>query len=276
VAAGDDEELAAAVEADLVEHVARLHLPPFGEVRREGGSVWFRTGSDDPNENGVLRALLPDGDAGAAVDPLVEPFASLGLPMMWWAFVARSLPPPIDRALRDRGLVPGSDRPGMGMRLDDFRPPPAPAGVEIERVRGADDLRIWADVVGRAFGDPAFADSPSVAFNVSAGFGDDGPFRHFLCRMDGEPVGAATLSLCAPGVAGLANISAVPERRGRGIGAAVASAALVEAQAIDIPVAALSSDDLGVGLYRKLGFRTVCRHLTYVGRPGRAPARSTP
>jgi ribosomal protein S18 acetylase RimI-like enzyme len=113
-----------------------------------------------------------------------------------------------------------------------------------------------------------------VAFNLSAGFDDDGPFRHFLCRMDGEPVGAATLSLCAAGVAGLANISAVPERRGRGIGAAVASAALVEAQAIHIPVAALSSDDLGVGLYRKLGFRTVSRHLTYVGRPGRA--RSLP
>jgi predicted N-acetyltransferase YhbS len=120
----------------------------------------------------------------------------------------------------------------MGLRLSDFRPPPGPGGVTIERVRNPDDLRTWADVVGRAFGDPAFADSPSVAFNLSAGFGDDGPFRHFLCRMDGEPVGAATLSLCAPGVAGLANISAVPERRGLGIGAAVASAALLEARAI--------------------------------------------
>jgi ribosomal protein S18 acetylase RimI-like enzyme len=263
----NDEALAAAVEADLVEHVARLHVPPFGEVRRESGSVWFRTGSDDPNENGVLRAALPEGDAGAAIGALLEPFASLGLPMMWWAFVTRSLPSRIDRALRAHGLAPGSDRPGMGLPLHDFHPPPAPAGVAIDRVRGTHDLRTWADVVGRAFGDPAFADSPSVAFNLSAGFGDDGPFRHFLCRMDGEPVGAATLSLCAPGVAGLANISAVPERRGLGIGAAVASAALLEARAIGIPTAALSSDDLGVGLYRRLGFRTVCRHLTYVGRP---------
>jgi ribosomal protein S18 acetylase RimI-like enzyme len=262
-----DGALADGVEADLVEHVARLHAPPFGEVRREGGSVWFRTGSDDPNENGVLRAALPDGDAGPAIEALIEPFSSQRLPMMWWAFVTGSMPPGIDLALRERGLLPGSDRPGMGMHLDDFRAPAAPAGVHIERVRGPEDLHTWAGVVGRAFGDPAFADSPSVAFNLSAGFGDDGPFRHFLCRMDGEPVGAATLSLCAPGVAGLANISAVPERRGRGIGAAVASAALLEARAIGVPMAALSSDDLGVGLYRKLGFTTVCRHLTYVGRP---------
>jgi predicted N-acetyltransferase YhbS len=68
-------------------------------------------------------------------------------------------------------------------------------------------------------------------------------------------------------VAGLANISTVPEWRGRGIGGAVASAALLEARAMGIAVAALSSDDLGVGLYHRLGFRTVCRHLTYVGRP---------
>ena len=262
-----DDALAAAVEADLVEHVARLHEPPFGEVRRQGGSIWFRTGSDDPNENGVLRAALSDGDADGAVGALVEPFASLGLPMMWWAFVSERLPAPIDGALRAHGLSPGSDRPGMGMRLADFEPPPVPDGVSVERVLDTNGLRTWADVVGRAFEDPAFAGSPSVAFNLAAGFGDDGPFRHFLCRLDGEPVGAATLSLCAAGVAGLANISAVPERRGRGIGAAVASGALVEARAMGIATAALSSDDLGVDLYRKLGFRTVCRHLTYVGRP---------
>lgn len=261
------ESLAAAVEADLVEHVALLHEPPFGEVRRQGGSIWFRTGSDDPNENGVLRAALPDADADGAIGALVEPFASLGLPMMWWAFVTAPLAASIDAALRAHGLLPGSDRPGMGMHLAAFVPPPAPDGVSVERVRDADGLRTWADVVGRAFGDPSFAGSSSVAFNLSAGFGDGGPFRHFLCRLDGEPAGAATLSLCADGVAGLANISAIPERRGRGIGAAVASAALLEARSMGIRTAALSSDDLGVGLYRKLGFRTVCRHLTYVGRP---------
>ena len=37
-------EYAAAVEADLVEHVARLHGPPAGEVHREEGAVWFTTG----------------------------------------------------------------------------------------------------------------------------------------------------------------------------------------------------------------------------------------
>jgi len=262
-----DELLAAAVEGDLVEHVARLHGPPIGEVRREAGSVWFLTGKDDPNENGVLRAALGDGPVEEAVRSLTEPFADHGLPMMWWVFTRGALAARVDMALLRRGLALRSDRPGMGLDLREFEPPTAPIGTTVERVRDPASLRTWADVVGRAFADAAFAESPSVAFNLAMGFGDDGPFRHFVCRVDGEYVGAATLSLCAPGVAGLANISTVPEWRGRGIGGAVASAALLEARAMGIAIAALSSDDLGVGLYRRLGFRTVCRHLTYVGRP---------
>jgi ribosomal protein S18 acetylase RimI-like enzyme len=261
-----DDELAVAVEADLVEHVATLHEPPYGEVGREDGAVWFRTGRNDPNENGVLRASIPGDDPDVVVRRRVEPFAARALPMMWWVFTRAPLPGAVDRALRNHGLSPASDRPGMGLRLDELLPLEAPRGTTVERVRDEDGLRDWAAVVGRAFGDPGFTEGPSVAFARARGLDDGQPFRHFLARAGGEPVGASTLSLCAPGVAGLANISTVPERRGSGVGAAVASAALEEARAIGIRSAALSSDDLGVELYRKLGFRTVCRHLTYVGR----------
>ena len=261
------EALAAAVEADLVEHVAILHGPPYGEVGREDGAVWFRTGRDDPNENGVLRAPLSEEDPDVRVRRLLEPFASRSLPMMWWIFARGPLTATVDGALRSHGLAPSSDRPGMGLALRDLQPIPAPRGTIVERVRDDASLRDWAGVVGRAFGDPAFGDGPSVAFTLAGGFGDEQPFRHFVCRAGSQAVGAATLSLASIGVAGLANIATLPAWRGGGIGGAVASAALVEARTIGITRAALSSDDLGVALYRRLGFRTVCRHLTYMGRP---------
>jgi ribosomal protein S18 acetylase RimI-like enzyme len=267
-----DAALAAGVEADLVEHVATLHQSPYGEVGRENGVVWFRTGRDDPNENGVLRASLSGSDAGDTVARLVEPFAARSLPMMWWIFTRGPLEGPVDRALRAHGLAPASDRPGMGLLLHDSEPLLPPRGTTVERVRDATGLRDWAGVVGRAFGDLEFAEGPSVAFTLARGFGDHQPFRHFVCRAGTESVGAATLSLCSPGVAGLANIATLLEWRGNGIGGAVASAALVEARGMGITRAALSSDELGVGLYRKLGFRTVCRHLTFIGRPARRPA----
>jgi GNAT superfamily N-acetyltransferase len=121
---------------------------------------------------------------------------------------------------------------------------------------------VWAAVVGRAFDDAEFEDGASVRAFAGLGFGDDAPFRHFLCRVDGVPVGASTLSLGA-GVAGLANIAVLPEHRGRGIGAAVASAALFEGRRLGLGIGALSAGEQGLPLYRSLGFREVSRHRTY-------------
>jgi ribosomal protein S18 acetylase RimI-like enzyme len=244
-----DAELAEAVRADLVAMVSILHEPPVGEVHRDADTAWFRTGLASAYSNGILQADLPRDDLDEAIERQLAPFRSPELPIMWWRFV-----PPED---------PDPDRPGFGLELADLRIPEAPDGAVIERVRDREAFDAWVEVVGSAFDDPRFAEAPSVAANRRLGFGDDAPFRHLLCRIGKEPVGAATLSLGA-GVAGLGNIATTPTWRRRGIGATVAAAALLEARALGIRVAALSADPSGEGLYRKLGFREVSRHLTFV------------
>ncbi len=258
------EEFAAAVEADLVEHVARLHGPPVGSVHRDGGAVWFTTGRPSVNDNGVLRDALPSEQVDTAIEQLLRPFAAADLPLMWWRFVGPSGEDAgVASALVRHGFHLDSDRPGMGLDLMAASPPPPPQGVTVHRVRDEAMFRGWADVVGRAFDDPDFVDGNSVTMGLRMGFDDAAPFRHFLCRLEGEWVGASTLSLGA-GVAGLANISTVPERRGRGIGAAAAGAALADARAIGLRIAALSADEGGVRVYERLGFTAVSRHLTFV------------
>ena len=76
-------------------------------------------------------------------------------------------------------------------------------------------------------------------------------------------MGASTLSLGA-GVAGLSNIAVLPEHRGRGIGAAVAAAALLEGRRLGLGLGVLSAGEVGLPLYERLGFREVSRHRTYV------------
>jgi GNAT superfamily N-acetyltransferase len=151
----------------------------------------------------------------------------------------------------------------MAVDLRGFRPPAPPEGLEVQRVVDDEGFASWAGVVARAFESPDFADGPSVSAFRGFGFGDAAPFRHFVCRSGGATVGASTLSLGA-GVAGLANIAVEPGLRGRGIGSAVAAAALSEARGLGISVGALSAGELGLPLYVRLGFRTVSRHLTYV------------
>lgn len=262
-----DLELAEAVREDLVTMVSLLHAPPIGEVHVDAAATWSITGLPSRHSNGVLRADLPPGDVDAAIECLLEPFRWRSLPMMWWRFVPpEASDPAVGEALRAHGLVLESERPGFGLELRDLREPVPPADSGIERVRDVGAFGPWVGVVGRAFDDPAYAEGPSVEAFRRYGFGDDAPFRHFLCRVEGIPVGAATLSLGA-GVAGLGNITVARERRCRGIGTAVAAAALREARGLGVRVAALSADPLGVGLYRRLGFREVSRHFTYVWAP---------
>jgi GNAT superfamily N-acetyltransferase len=261
------EAMAAAVEADLVAHVSRLYEPPVGEVYREGGAVWFITGRPSEDDNGILHASLPERDRDAVIERFLAPYKARSLPMMWWFFTPiGGLAPQIEQALGAHGLKPVSDRPGMGLDLAGFDAPSLPPGAAVHRVLDEDMFAIWADIVGRAFDSPDFATGPSCVANRALGFGDDSPFRHFLCRMQDTWVGASTLSLGA-GVAGLGNIATLLEWRGRGVGTAVAAAALLEAKGLGIRIGALSADELGVPLYEKLGFTTVCRHLTYVWLP---------
>jgi GNAT superfamily N-acetyltransferase len=261
------EAMAAAVEADLVAHVSLLRGPPIGEVRRDADATWFISGKAS-HDNGVLRAILPDRNLDRAVKRILAPFEARSLPMMWWMFTTPDGPDPaVDRALRGEGLSLESDLPGMALDLAVFHAPAPPAAVSIHRVRDESLFREWAGVVGAAFDSPGFADEPSAAGFLAQGFGDDSPFRHYICRLEGTPVGASTLSVGA-GVAGLANIGTVPGRRGRGIGSAVAAAALLDGRELGLRIGALSADRLGFRVYEKLGFRTVCRHLTYVRPAG--------
>ena len=259
--------LAAAVEADLVSHVSLLY-ETVGQVHREDGTVWFVSGGHAAHENGVLRATLPRWRREAAVRRLLEPFRDRQLPMMWWVFE----PPAtgisrLDRLLRRHGLSLTSDLPGMAMDLDAYAAPPVPQELEVRRVTDASELAVWARIVGRAFESRGFEEGLSVRGFAARGFDDRSPFRHFLCLLDGQWVGAATLSTGA-GVAGLSNIAVVPEVRGRGIGTAVASVALSEAQALGLRTAVLSAEEAGRRLYERLGFREVSRHRTYVDLPG--------
>jgi GNAT superfamily N-acetyltransferase len=256
-----------AVEADLVAHVSLLHRVRGDEDHEDADAVWFLTGEGEPHANGVLRAAFHDGDPGPTIHRLLTPFRERRLPMMWWSFPAGDgASPAVDAALRGAGLILRADLPGMVLDLAGYAPPDPPEDVTIERVADDATFTIWADVVGRAFGDSAFALSASVGAFRSLGWSDDAPFRHYLARLGGAWVGASTLSV-GGGVAGLANIAAVPEARGRGVGTAAAAAALVEASSLGLDVAALSAVPLGRPVYEKLGFRTVGRHLTYEGRP---------
>ena len=97
---------------------------------------------------------------------------------------------------------------------------------------------------------------------ATAGIEPDGPMRHYVGLLDGEPVGASSLMLAA-GVASLQLVATVPEARRRGVGTAMSLAPMVDARDLGYGIGVLASSPLGFGVYRRIGFREYFRWTVY-------------
>jgi len=91
----------------------------------------------------------------------------------------------------------------------------------------------------------------------------DQPFWCYLALLNGLPVSTSQLFLSA-GVAGIYNVTSLPEVRGRGIGAAVTQTALLDARAMGYRVGILQASHLGYPVYRRLGFQDFGRLCVYL------------
>ncbi len=87
--------------------------------------------------------------------------------------------------------------------------------------------------------------------------------------LDGRPVATSQLFVGAD-VAGIYNVTCLPEARGRGIGAAVTRVPLLEARRQGYYLSILQASDLGYPVYRRLGFQDCGRLNTYQFRSGGA------
>jgi ribosomal protein S18 acetylase RimI-like enzyme len=260
--------LVAAIEANYWEFWAFFGRSPQVELHDDPEMIWLVSGIPHPGFNGIFRTQLAPGSIDAKIGATLTYFKSRRLPMLWWTGPS-TRPANLGRHLEARGLTPTAE-PGMAVDLlalnEDV---PQPSDLEIEHVRDVEMLKKFGHAADIGFGMPDSVGKAILDIEASLGFEHHLPRHHYVGLLEGEPVATSTLFLGA-GVAGIYSVATAPDVRRRGIGSAMTLAPLREARATGYRVGVLRSSQMGLSVYRRLGFKEYCKVNYYVmgGRGG--------
>jgi GNAT superfamily N-acetyltransferase len=247
--------LVAAVEENVGEWTRLKGMLPGVELHDDGDVVWVF--SRLPGRGGaVALARFGEDTADARIGEILAYHRRYLEPTLWWAGSA-STPADLGRRLRSHGLQCQRYMPGMAADLAAIQTEfPRPAGLVLEPV---EDFSIFERHEHPFFGPTTTERRRNLVEGISWMVHRE-PRRawHFAAKLDGVPLGCATVFLGA-GVAGLYHVATVPSARGRGIGKAVTLAALEHARDLGYRAAILHASKEGEPIYRRIGFEEVCQ-----------------
>jgi GNAT superfamily N-acetyltransferase len=230
---------------------------PSGTMRAFGAVTAFTTGLPFGLFNGCIVVEQADpADLDAALDWI----AGLDVPYRVW--IREEFGSGLRHVSLRRGMEE-EERLFPAMILEPVPDPPGlPLDVSVRRVDGPVDLEehravhiqsgMTADMVRRMFPD-SLAEDPEV--------------RLFTAYLDKRPVGTS-LAIRTGDVSGVYAVGTLPEARGRGVGTAATWAAVAAGKAWGCTAIALQSTEIGLSVYRRMGFRTVVRYLTFARPTG--------
>lgn len=128
-------------------------------------------------------------------------------------------------------------------------------GVECRRIR-PDELSAWAESLAEGYGLPlplCELCAETAQFGSEA---EDSPMQFFGVFESGRMVSTSQLFL-HDGIAGIYCVSTLPEKRGKGYGARATAEPMRVAAKLGYATAMLQSSEMGLPVYRKLGFEQI-------------------
>ena len=206
-----------------------LGRSPNVELSRGPHLSWLITDMPDFFTNLVVSAQLPSYGVYEIIEDALIHFRRKNVRKLSWLVQDEAGADEMDEALFAHGLTfRESFSTEMAIDLAALKTDlPAVPGLKIVPVVDRTTLRKWIRIA--SYGFRIGEEFEKVWFEIFAAVIFDRRFRTYLALLNGKPVGTSQLFLSG-GVAGIFNVSCIPEVRGRGIGTAVTLAPLLEAR----------------------------------------------
>jgi len=250
----ENESVKSAIKANWEAYHYCLAQSPNVELSIGRYLTWLVTDLPDHFMNLVVCSQLPSEGIDNLVESTLVHFRSMNIRKLSWLISAGILSDNINKVLLAHGLK-FRDSFATEMAVDLSLLPdclPTHPGLRIVPVDEEYALKQWIHVasIGFRIGE----ESEKVWFDFLADAVSDTRYRTYLALLDGKPVGTSQLFL-SQGVAGIYNVTCIPEARGRGVGSAITLAPLLKAREMGYQIGVLQASQKGYNVYRRLGFQ---------------------
>ena len=216
--------------------------------------TWLMTNLPDHFMNLVVCHQLPPEGVDDLVESTLVHFRSMNIRKLSWLNHEGVPSAEINKVLLAHGLT-FRDAFATEMAVDLSQLPDdllTHPGLRIVPVNDKYALQQWIHVASIGFRvDESFE---KLWFDFFADAIFDRRFQTYLALLDGKPVATSQLFL-SEGVAGIYNVSCIPDARGQGIGSVVTLAPLLEARQRGYRIGILQASKEGYNAYRRLGFQ---------------------
>lgn len=267
-----EQDLIIAAERNLSELFrAMAAVLPGSEMIESARFSRHLTFPTNPMFKGIWGTRLEPGEVDGAIDEGLEWFRVRGAPYLFWWTGPETQPADLGARLMARGLYSMEEQQkelatgilqtaaGAPIMVADLRQmneavlAQTPPGFTIEQIHDERSLYDFKQVFVDVYQIPEWAGQAWVDATLSAGIGKT-PWVMYLGRLHGEPV-ATNMLFTGAGVASVYAVGTAPSVRGQGMGSAITLKPLLEARQKGYRYAVLFSTEMGVGAYRRIGFR---------------------
>ncbi len=251
----EEEVLQALDEAMVAFHLAYAGTS-LSQLHQEEDCFWYEGSIGFPVFGGVIRSRFAPEKVERRIEELLNVLR--GQPHHWFI-----MPTTQPQDLAERIIRAGGENiaelTGMVMDLSTIAPAPAlPTSIEIRPADDDNSVREYARIYALLFGAPIESWVNNLAnAEVEIFHSEPDHFHRYIAYENGRAI-AAGMTCSTKGIATLETLSALPECRNRGIGAALATHALLKEYENGSQNAVLWSSSGARSLYSRMGFRHVC------------------